>query len=111
MNQEQMEELILANGRDIAAAKESLKSAHKRIDENDALTKQVCKLAASIETLAYQVKVQGDRVEEMIRSQQDQGKRIGALEIKPGVKWEALVRQLTGLAVAAAFGALMAKFM
>lgn len=111
MTFEHLEERVLANERALAALNESIKSAHKRIDENDALTSQIHKLATSIETLAYQVKIQGSRVEETINRQQNQSSRIGALENKPALRWEAIVTQLTSLTVAAIFGAAIAKFM
>lgn len=109
MNMEQLEEQVQKNSRDITALKETAKSAHKRIDGTDALVAQLHKLAISVETLAYQVKSQNEKIGAIVEGQQNQGERIGTLEKKPGIKWETLSSQITALAVAAVFGAIIAK--
>jgi hypothetical protein len=105
----------IQNTSDIAALRESLKSAHKRIDENDRMTEGIHKLAANVEALALQVKMLTGKMDESINrieaGLKSQGERIGAIENEPAHKWKTLVAQVTGLVVAAVIGVIIAKFL
>lgn len=102
------ENQILQNSKELAALAESIKSAHKRIDENDHITQGIYELAANVKTLAVQVKDISDKFETSIikieRSLAKQGERIGELEGKGGKRWEAITGQIIALIVAALFG-------
>ncbi len=111
MNQD---EQIIQNSKDIAALRENLKSAHKRIDENDSVTKGIHELSTSIAAIAVELRALVTRYdtsfERIEAGQKSQGERIGALEKKPAMRWEALVTQLIGLLVAAVAGGMLSKF-
>ncbi len=100
---------------DVAALKERVKSAHKRIDENDRITEGIYKIASNVEALALQVKMLTESLENNVArlegSLKAQGERIGALEKKPAKRWESLITQFISLIVAAVFGVIVAKFM
>lgn len=104
----------IQNTSDIAAIRESLKSAHKRIDENDRMTEGIHKLAANVEALALQVKMLTEKMDSSITRIEAgltaQAERIGALEKEPATKWKDLVKQVTALVVAAVVGAVIANF-
>ena len=136
MTQEHMMEQLMSQSRDIAALWESVKSAHKRIDETDRIIKGIHRLAANVEALALQVKLLTERmdssIERMEKSLESQGVRIGAveplcgsiertesnltgltakveaLEKEPADKWRELVRQVITIAAAALAGSLLA---
>ena len=112
MTLDQLTEQTLKHNSEIAALKESAKSAHKRIDENDQITAGIHKLAANVETLALQVKLLTDKMDTSIEriesGLKSQGERIGALEKEPATKWKALVAQITSLIIAAIVGGVIA---
>ena len=138
MTQEQLTHQIMAQNKDIAALWENTKSAHKRMDENDRITKGIHKLAANVEALALQVKLLTERmdssIDRMERSIKSQGERIGAVEMacrnierneasiitligkvdaiekEPAAKWKDLAKQVVTLAVAALMGGALAQF-
>lgn len=105
---------MVQNTSDIAAIRESLKSAHKRIDENDRMTEGIHKLAANVEALALQVKMHTDTMNNSITQIESGlkalGERIGILEKEPAAKWKELVKQVTALIVAAVVGAVIGDF-
>ena len=113
MTQEQIISKVMDHTQELAAVKESLKSAHKRIDDNDNITSGIHKLAANVETLALQVKLLTESVETSISKVElglkNQGERIGSLESKSGKRWEALITQVISLAVAALIGGAISK--
>ena len=108
MTSEQLAETVLKHNSEIAGMQEKLASAHKRIDENDRVTDGIHKLAANVETLAFQVKHLSEKMEGSISrieaGLKAQGERIGKLEKEPGEKWKSLVSQVIALAVAAIVG-------
>lgn len=104
MNLEQLSEQNIKHGEEIAALRESLKSAHKRLDENDRVTEGIHKLASNMEALTIQIKI-------LAEGQRSQGERIGALEREPADKWKDAVKQVVGLVIAAVAGVLFSKFM
>ena len=112
---DQIAKQAIQNSQDIAALRESLKSAHKRIDENDRITEGIHKLAANVEALALQVKMLTDKMDNSITRMEAglkaQGERIGTLEKEPADKWKTLAAQVTGLIVAAVIGVVIAKFL
>lgn len=114
MEGQQLSNRVLQNARDISAIRESTKSAHKRIDENDRITDGIHKLASNVEALALQVKMLTESLENSVSrleaGQKAQGERIGALEREPATKWKDLVKQVIGLIVAAVAGVIIAKF-
>ena len=138
MTQEQLIEQLMSHSRDIAALRESGKSAHRRIDENDCIAKGIHKLAANIETLALQVKLLTERmdntVERMEKTLESQGERIGAvesagraserhelsiatllrkveaLEREPSIKWKAFVSQILAILAAVIAGVILTSF-
>ena len=61
----------------IAHIEESLKSAHKRIDSIDSLTKSVYELASSIKTMQHDIS--------------DMSGRIRIIEEKPAKRWDIFV--------------------
>lgn len=73
----------------IAHIEESLKSAHKRIDEQDRLTRSVYELAASIKTMQRDLTGIADRMKE--------------IEERPAKRWEyvaaAVITTLIGAVV------------
>jgi len=137
MTQEQLIGQIMSHSRDIAALRESGKSAHRRIDENDRLAKGIHKLAANIETLALQVKLLTERidstVERMEKTLELQGERISAvegagrvserheqniatllrkvetLEKEPGIKWKGFVTQILTILAAVVAGIILTR--
>lgn len=115
MTQEQLTERTLKHESEIAALKESAKSAHKRIDENDRITEGIHKLASNVEALALQVKLLTESMESNVSriemSLKSQGKRIDTLEREPAAKWKTLAAQIVSIAVAAVVGGLIANFM
>jgi len=114
MTEDQLTQQIMAQSKDIAALRESTKSAHKRIDENDRIITGIHKLASNVEALALQVKLLTGRVdssvERMEKSIKSQGERIGAIEKEPAAKWRELVRQMITITVAALAGSMLANF-
>lgn len=114
MNTEQLTEQVLKHNGDIAALGENVKSAHKRIDENDRITDGIHKLAANVEALALQVKLlTEDMKNNMIKFEsglKSQGERIGVLEKEPGGKWKALTAQIVSIVVAAVMAVIITKF-
>lgn len=113
MTEEQRTALLLKHNEEIAAVRESSKSAHKRIDENDRITEGIHKLASNVETLALQVKLLTDKmdtnIERIESGLKSQGERIGAIEKEPANKWKTLVAQVTALVIAAVVGAIIAS--
>jgi chromosome segregation ATPase len=114
MTHDHLTEQVLKQNSDIAAVKESVKSAHKRIDENDRITDGIHKLAANVEALALQVKLLTEKMESNIgrleSGLKDQGERIGQLEKEPAAKWKSLVSQVMSIIVAAVVGGVIANF-
>ncbi len=114
MTPEQITERMLALTEELAAVKESTKSAHKRIDENDRITEGIHEIASSVQALAVQVKLLADKMDENVDSLKgsikSQGERIGKLEQEPADRWKSLVSQVIGLVVAAVAGVVLAKF-
>lgn len=114
MTPEQVTGKMLALTEELASVKASTKSAHKRIDENDRITNGIHEIAASVQSLAIQVKLLTEKMDESIGQVQaglkSQGERIGALEKEPADKWKNMIAQVIGLVVAAAVGCVIAKF-
>lgn len=139
MPPEQSSEFQLAMTREVAALHESLKSAHKRIDENDRITEGIYNLASSVEALTVQVtnlaqkmensvtelktgqRAQGERIgalervtiniERLEKSLEKFGDKVAAIEKKPAARWESLVGQVIGLVVAALVGFVLSRFL
>ncbi len=113
MNADQLTEKVIGHTAEIAAVQESVKSAHRRIDENDRITEGIHKLCANVETLALQVKHLAEKVESSVarleQGLQRQGERIGALEKEPGEKWKAVVKQILITATTAGVTYLIAR--
>jgi methyl-accepting chemotaxis protein len=91
MNEQQMTEFAMDTTKNIAALWESTKSAHKRLDENDKVTKGIHQLSASIAGMTAEMKGIAERmddsndrmtasVEKISEGQQEQAQRIGAME-------------------------------
>lgn len=136
-NEQITEQLIKING-EIAEIRASDKSAHKRIDENDRITNGIHEIAASVQTLALQIKLLTERLDENMDELKDgqrrHGERIGAVETfclsierleksisvlsgkveaiekEPATKWKDLVKQVIAIVVAAVVGAVTGKF-
>ena len=108
MNAQQMSDQILAQSRELATLCEALKSAHKRIDENDRIINDVHKLCANVETLALQVKLLTESMESNISRLESglrcQGERIGSIEKEPAGRWKALISQVVAIIVAVLIG-------
>ena len=136
MNQDQLTAQVLAHGKDIAALRQSAKSAHKRIDENDRIISGIHKLAANIQALTLQVKLLTDRmdsntirIEDCLKSHSERigavevlsrtavrneasitnlESRVDAIELEPAKKWKDLARQMLALLCAAVAGSALA---
>lgn len=71
---------------DIATLKADILSASKRLDKNEKRTDHIHKLAASLESLTEQLKIQNARWEKMFEvfdhRMTAQGERIGKLEVQ-----------------------------
>jgi len=82
MNQEQTTHVIL---QDIATIKANLASVSKKVDATQERTGHIHKLAASLENLTEQLKIQNSRWEKMFEvfdtRMTAQGERIGKLEV------------------------------
>lgn len=74
----------------IAHMEESLKSAHKRIDGMNALTKSVYELASSIKTMQHDIT--------------DISGRIKTIEEKPAKRWDLVVSTVITTAVGILIG-------
>ena len=83
MSQEQNTSFII---QDIATLKADLTSINRRVDKNEERTDHIHKLAASLENLTAQLKIQNTRWEKMFEvfdtRMSAQGERIGKLEIQ-----------------------------
>lgn len=79
----------------MAHIEESLKSAHKRIDQIDSLAKSVYELASSIKT--------------MQRDITDMSGRIKTMEEKPAKRWDLIVTSSLTTVVGIALGYLFGK--
>ena len=99
--------------KDISALRESLKSAHRRIDENSRVIEGIHEIASNVKTLAIQVKHLADTttgsIEELKNGLRRQGERLGALESEPGNKWKSVSLQAVLAAVAAAAGMVVGR--
>lgn len=113
MTIDQLTEKVIENSKIISAMQEGLKSAHRRIDENDALTARIYELTASIETLTLQLKTQNNQMEKLFESIETrlkaQGERIGELERKSGKKWDAAAEKVYMLVISAVVMFMLAK--
>lgn len=113
MNNEQIAEMTIKNSTDISAIQEKLSSAHKRIDDNDRITEGIHKLAANVESMTVQLKNLAERMEQSLQSIETrlraQGERIGAIENKPGKKWEAVVEKVLLVIIGGIAAFIMAK--
>lgn len=88
----------------LTAVEESVKHAHRRIDEVKALSEAVNNLTHSMaETNATltNVKESNERIEARICETDE---RIHALELKPAKRWEAVIMQIIQLLVAGGLG-------
>ena len=138
MTNEGLTDQVIKLTQEIAAMRESMKSAHKRIDDNDRITEGIHEIAASVKSLALQVKLLTERVDKNIEKletgQKSQGERLGALERtnaklsdieetveeqekridaiekEPATKWKTLVSQVIAIIVAAIVGYVLSKF-
>lgn len=138
MTNEQLTEQVMNLKSENSELRSSLKSAHKRLDENDRVINGIHEIAASVKALALQIKLLTERLDENMDKIEDslqrQGERIGAverisltiehneksittllskvdaLEKEPAHKWKDLVKQVIALAVAAVVGAVTGKF-
>jgi len=103
MIQDQTTQTLL---QDIAAIKANLTSVNKRIDKNENRTDHIHKLAANLENLTEQLKIQNKRLEKMFDSfdarMKLQSERIDEVEKKESVlekkllekdskRWESVV--------------------
>ena len=72
-----MEDFKIGTAEKIAHLEESLKAAHKRIDDVDSLAKSVYEIASSIKTMQHDIT--------------DMSGRIKTIEEKPAKRWDLLV--------------------
>ena len=81
---EQMAKMTHENSKEIAALRESTKSAHKRLNENDAMTAGIHDLAKSVAQMATEIRLLTERmdasIERIEQGQKAQGERIGSIE-------------------------------
>lgn len=84
----------------IAKVEESSKSAHKRIDALDSLTKSVNNLAISVSEMAVGMR-------QLEKSSANLSQKIDCLEAAPGKRWELIVTEIIKLIVAGAAGFLL----
>lgn len=136
MNLDQALERINQLAGEIIRLNESLKSAHKRIDENDKLTEAIHDIALSVQSLANQVEHLTDKLDETVESMRGNlkahGERIGTLELinqaddalrvttkaletrldklekEPAENYKSIIKQVIGIVIAAVIGAVIA---
>ena len=96
---------VMEHEKDIAALKESGKSAHKRIDRIDKLTEAVRELAQSTTTIATEVKFLASKfdkeIEDIAQGQKSQGERLGELEKRGSKKLENIVATIITVVITA----------
>jgi methyl-accepting chemotaxis protein len=120
----------------IAALQETTKAAHKRLDDNDQIISGIHELAKNIATMAAEIKLLTEKVDKSIdrmeQGQEAQGERIRNVEVvvsqvkhceneilklaakldiiekEPGQRWKDIVKQATGLIIAAILGGILA---
>lgn len=85
-----MEEFKIDLTEKVAHIEESVKSAHKRIDGIDALTRSVYELASSIKTMQHDIS--------------DISGRIKTIEEKPAKRWDLVVSTVITTFVGAVIG-------
>ena len=85
-----MEEFKLDLTDKVAHIEESVKSAHKRIDGMETLTKSVYELAASIKAMQHDIT--------------DMSGRLKTIEEKPGKRWDLVITALITGVVGALIG-------
>lgn len=111
LTHEQLSDFILKHSRELAELAANLKSAHKRIDENNQMTEGIHKLAANVEALAIQVKMLTESVNASVKKleegQNRMDERICVIEREPANRWKALVSQVIALVVAAVTGGII----
>ena len=97
----------------LARLEESLKSAHKRIDRIEDVSKHIQKLSVNVETMATQIKdqnvqmkEQNERMEKVINALEA---RIGILEKEPADRWKTLVAQIITILAAMFAGMLFSR--
>ncbi len=88
-----MEEFKLDLTDKVAHIEESVKSAHKRIDAMESLTKSVYELAASIKAMQHDIT--------------DMSGRLRTMEEKPGKRWDLVIASLITGVVGALIGFLL----
>lgn len=135
---EQLAAIAIEHAKEISALRESSKSAHKRIDENDRLTEGIHELAQNVAAMSMEIKMLAERVdksvEQMEQGLQSQGRRIGdvekavaaaehieqtlkkhenriaEIEKEPATKWKNLVWLVIAGIATAIVGAVIGKF-
>lgn len=85
-----MEEFKIDLTEKVAHIEESVKSAHKRIDGIDALTKSVYELASSIKTMQHDIT--------------EMSGRLKTIEDKPAKRWDLIVSTIITTFVGAVIG-------
>ena len=136
MSIDQLSNMVLEQGKQMAALWESTKSSHKRHDSQEKIASSVHELAKNVATIAAKIELLAEKMDKSIerieQGQKSQGERIGtaeqailqinrneqeilslaekldALRMEPGRKWKTFVTQFIGLILAAAVGALFA---
>lgn len=80
----EFEKTAIENSKQIAALWESVKSAHKRLDDNDKITAGIHELAKNVALIASEIKSLTVKLDESVarieRGQTAQGERIGKIE-------------------------------
>jgi len=100
-------------GEIVAVMQERLNTIFRMIDDSARMTDGVYKLAGNVEALTAQVKNLAEQQEATTKKietrMEEQGRRIGALELKPAHKWDATAEKIILMLIAAIMAFIIAK--
>ena len=100
-------------GEIVAAVQERLNACVRQVDDNARMTEGVYRLAGNVEALTVQLKSlteQQDATTMKIEHRmEEQGRRIGALELKPANRWDSTADKIVMIIIAAAMAFLLAR--
>ena len=115
MDDTQLSSMVMQNTKDIAQLKSDVNSAHRRIDENDRLTKGIHQLAENVAAMSVEVKMLTEKVdtsiEEIKIGLKAHGERLTAIEKEPAEKWNKLSWLVIGGIVTAIVGFIVGHFL
>lgn len=100
-------------GEIVAVMQERLNAILRQIEDTSRMTEGVYKLAGNVEALTTQVKNMAEQQEATTKKiearMEEQGRRIGALELKPAHKWDSTAEKIVMAVIAAVIAFLAAR--